>query len=34
MQTDTIVVAAMMAAFIVFAVTLYWADHRTRELGK
>jgi hypothetical protein len=30
MPIDLIVVSVMMAAFVAFAGTLYWADHRTR----
>jgi hypothetical protein len=33
MPTDLIVVGVMMAAFVAFAATLYWADHRTRGLS-
>jgi hypothetical protein len=30
---DLVVVSMMVAAFVVFAVTLYWADLRTRNAG-
>ena len=33
MQMDVIVAAGMTAAFAIFAVTLFWADLRTRHLG-
>jgi hypothetical protein len=33
MPTDIIVVSLMMAAFVAFAATLYWADNRTRGLN-
>jgi hypothetical protein len=31
MPVDLMVVVMMTAGFVVFAVTLYWADHRTRR---
>lgn len=34
MPTEIIVIASIMAAFAAFAVTLYWADLRTRGLGR
>jgi hypothetical protein len=34
MRMDTIAVALMMAAFLLFAATLFWADHQTRGLSK
>jgi len=33
MHMDAILVAGMTAAFAIFAVTLFWADLRTRHLG-
>jgi hypothetical protein len=33
MPIDVIVVSLMMAAFMAFAATLYWADHQTRGLS-
>ena len=33
MPMDAILVAAMTAAFCIFAVTLYWAELRTRGLS-
>jgi len=33
MPLDTILVAAMTAAFCIFAITLCWADVRTRAIG-
>jgi hypothetical protein len=34
MPTDMIVVILMAAAFIIFAVALYWADLQTRGMSK
>jgi hypothetical protein len=34
MPTEIIVAMMMAAAFVVFAVTLCWADVHTRESGK
>ena len=34
MPTEIIVAVMMAAAFVVFAVTLCWADMHTREPGK
>jgi hypothetical protein len=34
MPTDAIVVTAMAAAFVVFAVALYLADRRTRGMSE
>jgi hypothetical protein len=34
MPTDAIVVAAVAVAFGIFAVTLYWAEGRTRAMSK
>ncbi len=34
MPMDMIVVVVMTAAFVVFAATLFWADHQTRGLSK
>jgi hypothetical protein len=34
MPTEIIVIASIMAAFAAFAATLYWADLRTRGLGR
>jgi hypothetical protein len=33
MPIDLIVISLMTAAFVAFAATLYWADHRTRGLS-
>ena len=33
MHMDVILAAGMTAAFGIFAVTLFWADLRTRHLG-
>ena len=33
MPIELIAVSLMMAAFVAFAATLYWADHRTRGLS-
>jgi hypothetical protein len=33
MHMDVILAAGMTAAFVIFAVTLFWADLRTRHLG-
>ena len=32
MHMDAILVVGMTAAFVVFAVTLFWADFKTRHL--
>jgi hypothetical protein len=34
MPTEMIVISAIVAAFGLFAATLFWADLQTRELGK
>jgi hypothetical protein len=34
MPLDLIWLVAVVTAFVIFAGTLYWADHRTRELNK
>jgi hypothetical protein len=34
MSTEFIVIAAIIAAFGAFAVTLYWADMQTRGVSK
>jgi hypothetical protein len=33
MPTEIIVIAIIIAAFVVFAGALYWGDLQTRELG-
>jgi hypothetical protein len=33
MHMDVILAAAMTAAFVIFAMTLFWADLQTRHLG-
>lgn len=33
MPTETIVIAIIIAAFVVFAGALYWGDLQTREPG-
>lgn len=34
MPTDTLILVAIIAAFCVFAATLYWADSQTRAINK
>jgi len=34
MPLDLIWLVAVVTAFVIFAGTLYWADHRTRELNE
>lgn len=31
MPTDSVIVAVVVAAFVVFSLTLFWADHTTRK---